>query len=551
MFSILKGVFDVVDGLSSIVYIDKTQYLDKINNNIENLDEKELINLFRDTFSTKIYNFVKNDDNETSIIGMIMVLASYKKLFNIELREKFFYFNDINESCENRDMIWEIKTYIQSKMYIDSFAINLLDQINSKILANLNYVINSNVTFIKSNTTESEKDKKHKSKMIFYLNCMFKLLSNIYDFKNNYYYSYFQYEWRNMYLKLFNMFIDFNNLPEVKLGEPEMKIDLQNFLTLFAQCMTKDTDYSLRKELLSSNPEFLYKIVIISTYLSGTCCCNHCFFPRTYACQKSIDSIYKLISFISDSNHYLFCNVKNLKIKIADFLAKKAGKNVCLVYLNKLMEICQNNDIVSYLLSETNLFMEMMKKEKQIQHIIDSLEKFISLIKDPKLILAFLNKFTTSQLIEYKRETREMIKKLVSNSSDFSTIKSVYEGNIFKNVLDLTSYTTTYSSLTEAEGIFESIVVTDNYNVIDIFYKNKFSIKNNFLKLINYYLDNNLHGLNIDAAFRIMTMFIVLGEKIKQKYYCQNFYIQELREIYYKITSFNTEDAQQFKKYFN
>ena len=215
------------------------------------------------------------------------------------------------------------------------------------------------------------------------------------------------------------------------------------------------------------------------------------------------------------------------------------------------MEICQNNDIVSYLLSETNLFMEMMKKEKQIQHIIDSLEKFISLIKDPKLIFAFLNKFTTSQLIEYKRETREMIKKLVSNSSDFSTIKSVYEGNIFKNVLDLTSYTTTYSSLTEAEGIFESIVVTDNYNVIDIFYKNKFSIKNNFLKLINYYLDNNLHGLNIDAAFRIMTMFIVLGEKIKQKYYCQNFYIQELREIYYKITSFNTEDAQQFKKYFN
>ena len=144
-----------------------------------------------------------------------------------------------------------------------------------------------------------------------------------------------------------------------------------------------------------------------------------------------------------------------------------------------------------------------------------------------------------------------MIKKLVSNSSDFSTIKSVYEGNIFKNVLDLTSYTTTYSSLTEAEGIFESIVVTDNYNVIDIFYKNKFSIKNNFLKLINYYLDNNLHGLNIDAAFRIMTMFIVLGEKIKQKYYCQNFYIQELREIYYKITSFNTEDAQQFKKYLN
>ena len=363
MFSILKGVINIVDGLSSIGYIDKTEYLDKINNNIENLDEKQLINLFMGISSTKIYNFIKNDDKETSIIGMIMVLANYKSIFNNELMEKFFYFNDINESCENRDMIWEIKTYIKQRIYIDLLAHNLLDKINSKILDNFNYVINSNVTFIKSNITESENDKKHKSKMIFYLNCMFKLLSNIYDLKNDYYHLYFQFEWRNMYLKLFNMFIDFNNLPEVKLGEPEMKIDLQNFLTLFALCMTKDTDYSLRKELLSSNPEFLYKIVIISTYLSGTCCCNQCFFPRTYACQKSIDSIYKLISFISYSNHYLLSNVKNLKIKIVDFLAKKAGKNVCLVYLNKLMEICQNNDIVSYLLSETNLFLEMMKKD--------------------------------------------------------------------------------------------------------------------------------------------------------------------------------------------
>ena len=134
-----------------------------------------------------------------------------------------------------------------------------------------------------------------------------------------------------MYLKLFNMFVDFNNLPEVKMEVSDVRIDLQHFLTLFALCMTKDSKYELRKELLSSNPEFLYKIVLISTYLSGTCCCNHCFFLRTCTLQKSIDSIYKLISFISDLNYYLFIDSKNFKIKIADFLSKNTGKNVCIV----------------------------------------------------------------------------------------------------------------------------------------------------------------------------------------------------------------------------
>ena len=99
-----------------------------------------------------------------------MVLPNYTSIFRNELIEKFFYFNDINESCENKDMIWEIKTYIKISTYLDLFSQNLLKEINSKILANFNYVIHSNVIFIKSNTTNSESDKKNKSKMIFDLN---------------------------------------------------------------------------------------------------------------------------------------------------------------------------------------------------------------------------------------------------------------------------------------------------------------------------------------------------------------------------------------------
>ena len=81
----------------------------------------------------------------------------------------------------------------------------------------------------------------------------------------------------------------------------------------------------------------------------------------------------------------LFNRAQQLKIQIADFLCKKAGKNVYFVYLNKLMESCKNKNISAYLLSETNSFFEAIKKDdSSTHHLIDSFEKFISLSMNRK-----------------------------------------------------------------------------------------------------------------------------------------------------------------------
>ena len=405
---------------------------------------------------------------------------------------------------------------------------------------------------------------------------MFKLLNNIYDIYDLSFL--FNNDMINSYLKLFEKFIDFNNLPEVSLWVSKIKEDLQHFLTLFSLCMNNHISYRLRIKLLRNNFDFLYKIIIISTTLSGTCCCGHAFNSRSYSCQKAVDSIFKLLSHIDNSpidynqintgflfslsffasnkiDINLFNKAQQLKIKIADFLCKKAGKNVCFVYLNKLMEICKNKNISAYLLSETNLFFEVIKKdESSIHHLIDSFEKFINLVNEPKECLSFLNKLSSYDLHKYNRISREMIKRII-NSSDKSIITSLYEGSIFKNIINLISCAIIDKniSLIEVEGIFESILVVNNTEIISIFYQKKFSIKNYFSQLFDYYIKNNYLGYSMDSAFRIMILFIGIGDKVKQKYNCQNFYIEELRDIYHKINSISSlgsEDSINFKNYF-
>ena len=39
-----------------------------------------------------------------------------------------------------------------------------------------------------------------------------------------------------------------------------------------------------------------------------------------------------------------------------------------------------------------------------------------------------------------------------------------------------------------------------------------------------YYTQNNFLGYSMDSAFRTMILFIGIGDKVKQKYGCQNFY---------------------------
>ena len=535
--------------------INKDTYMNIINNNINKISEKDLLNQFKKNNITinEIKMYINHNDKETSIIGILLLYANYETIFQRPLVEKFFYFNDINERTENKDMLWELNTYTNKIIFVSETTRQLLNDANKKILDNLNYIIsNSYFKYIKNTDTETETQKTDKNKNLFYINSMFNLLCNIYDLNSDFYKIYFQYDWVKMYSKLFDMFIDFNNLPNVSLGDSGIKKDLKYFLTLFSLCMTKDIFYQQREYLFQNHWDFLYKVFVISTYLSGTCCCNHCFYKRTYSCQKAIDSIYKFFRYIENQKTIYLENEKKLKIKIADFLANKYGKNVCSVYLNKMIEICSNKDVVSYLVLEKNLYMQMVTKDREeVHHGIENLEKFIALSQDPKTFYYFFCEFTPQEIYNNIRISREIIKKLINPSTDLNMVKLVYEGKIFKNILNLISMDT-YPSIriTEIEGIFDALLVVDNTNVIDVFYKNKFKVKEHFSKLIDNLLNNQFYDLNMGATFRIMIMFILLGEKIRQKYNIQNFYIEEFRTIYNRVNSIENEDAREFKKYF-
>ena len=280
---------DIGGIISSFSQINKSEYLNIINDNILNLDEKSLINILKSkqVSPTSIKKSILSEDSETSIIGMILLLANYELYFKRVIVGKFFYFNDINENPENRDMIWEIQVFNNNKINLSSLQKEFLDAIEKKLISNFNFIISQNVKFIFSddiNNNESEQEKKIKNKIIFYLNSIFKLFNNIYDLYDKSFL--FNTDLINIYLKLFDMFVDFNNLPEVVLCNSQIKEDIKYFLTLYCLCMSKDSSYRLRIRLLRNNSEFLYKIVLISTILSGVCCCNHVFYERTYLIKK-------------------------------------------------------------------------------------------------------------------------------------------------------------------------------------------------------------------------------------------------------------------------
>ena len=58
-----------------------------------------------------------------------------------------------------------------------------------------------------------------------------------------------------MHLKLFNIFLDFQNLP--KMFDVKSKVySLEYFLTLFCICMSKDNDFLKRIHIFKEYPDF-------------------------------------------------------------------------------------------------------------------------------------------------------------------------------------------------------------------------------------------------------------------------------------------------------
>ena len=240
---------------------------------------------------------------------------------------------------------------------------------------------------------------------------------------------------------------------------------------------------------------------------------------------------------------------KKLKIKYTDFLIQKYGKNVCIVYLNKMAEICSNKDIFEYLFIKTDLFKRVMIKEMdEVHHCIDNLEHFITICENPIVFMKLIDSLSSSEIYKYNRFYSEMIKKVKYNKNSQNII---YEGNSFKNIINLLSFASENSSyIIEIEGIFNIFLNIDNEDILEIFYKNYYTIVKFISKIVDNFIKNNLYEICMDTVIRIMIKFILIGEKIKSKYNCKNCYIEEFRDIYKKIHFLKSDDALELKKYF-
>ena len=271
--------------------------------NIRNINDKELLLFLQKGLSPSLNDlmkYIKSKDLTISMIGILLLKNNYESIFKRKFIKRFFYFNDSSEleqRPDNKNNLWELKTYNNKCIYIPYEDKEQLMEINKSIYNNLSYILNSNKNKKNSINDELVETKLH------YIDSMIQLICNIYDLDWHFYEYYFQDKWINMFTILFELFFDFNNLPEVMLGLNRYP-HLYYFLNLFGLCMTKDNNFQLRMKLIENYSSFLYKILIISTYSAGHCCCGHAYNESSYSCQKAIDSIYKVIAYIEKNNDF-------------------------------------------------------------------------------------------------------------------------------------------------------------------------------------------------------------------------------------------------------
>jgi len=517
--------------------------------NIRNLQDKELLLFLQKRLSPSLNDlmkYIKSKDFTISIIGILLLKDNYEGIFRRKLIKRFFYFNDPSELEKypnNENKLWELKAYNNICIYIQYEDKEKLMEINKSIYNNLSYLINS----IKNEKNSINNELKETK--LCYIDSMMQLLCNIYDLDSNFYEYYFQDKWINMFTMLFELFFDFNSLPEVMLGMNQYPY-LFNFLNLFGLCMTKDNNFQLRKKLLENDSSFLYKILIISTYSAGQCCCGHGYDKISYSCQKAIDSIYKVMSNIEKNNDfYLLKNAKEIKIKYTEFLMNKYGKNICGVYLNKLLEICSKEDIFTYIIINTNLLKEVMIREvTKIHHSIDCLEEMVGLCQNPEIFINILNDLTSSDdIILHKRLYREMLKKMI-NSLKGETVEKLLFKNLIFRIIDLISVEN-ITHLSDIEGIFD-ILLNGNDFIVQAFYKNKYKVGKKFYNVIARLNQNSFIGVNMCTTLRIMNMLLSVGEKIKEKYNCENYFVNDLRESYNILPLMDDEEFTEIKKFY-
>ena len=388
---------------------------------------------------------------------------------------------------------------------------------------------------------------------------IFCTLCNIYDLIPNYLEMYFQDHWIEMHLKLFNICIDFQNLPKVYiLVDDKNKIySLEYFLTLFCICMSKDEDYFHSIYILKKYPDFFYKVLVIAIYITNVCCCGHGLRLNDNlccSCFKTGQIIFEIFKYADTKN--ISINIKETKMKCVDFMVKNLGKNVCSVYLLKMGEMCNNkDDIFNHLINESNLLNETLNREgDEFGHCINHLEEFMSMCKSPDLLFKILVFISPPKAGIKRRVFREILKILTNivNDKDVENLeKSLYNSIIFQKILETLKYDIW---LGEYEGIWRLLLNPDNQCIIKIFHKNKYDVTKIFMQQVDNCIEKQLIDMRLTAVIRLMTLFIKVGEKVKNQFGGENFYVNEFKGIYLKLSDLSSlkdyEDYKEFEQYF-
>ena len=210
---------------------------------------------------------------------------------------------------------------------------------------------------------------------------------------------------------------------------------------------------------------------------------------------------------------------------------------------------------LNYIINETNLLKETFQKEDDyFKHSMDKVEKFISKCNSPKLICDMLLLISTPKNRMQTRLYADLLINLIKIFNDYDTEKLekyLYNSDIFMKILETLKYDIW---LGEYEHIWQVLLNDENQSTIKIFNKYKYNVTQIFMNQVNNLIEKQLLEKRLTAVIRIMTLFFKVGEKVKKQYGGDNYYVNEFKEIYSKISKViklkNDEDYEEFENYF-
>ena len=443
------------------------------------------------------------------------------------------FFKEFSKNIEEK---YDLKNIWKIQLDEDRLK-NKNKKINKKVIELNKNVCDDYVKILKKYNYNSE-NKEEFGKKIEKIFC---ILCNIYDLIPNCLEMYFQGHWIEMHLKLFDICLDFKNLPElyILMDDKDKIYSLEYFLTLFCICMSKDEDYCQSIYILTKYPDFFYKVLVIALYITNICCCGHGLNLQnnlTCSCIKTGQIIFETFKNIEEKN--ISINIKETKMKCVNFMVKNLGKNCSSIYLLKMGNTCNNkDDIFNYLINESNLLKETLNREGDVfGHCIDHLEQFISICRKPELLFKILVFISPPKIGIKRRIYREILKTLndIVNDEDIENLeKNLYNNEVFKKILETLKYDIW---LGEYEGIWELLLNSDNQYIIKIFHRNKYHVKKILQEQVDNLIYNGFIGNRLIAVKTIMNLFTKMGEKVKIQFGGYNFYANEFKDIYKTIS---------------